>query len=166
KSIELITNYLKRAVENGEDIEARDMMAYAEFLAGMAFNNASLGYVHAMAHQLGGFYDLPHGVCNAILLPHVQEFNKQVSASRLKDVARFMGVDVSNMSNVEGADAAINKIKELSKKIEIPSGLKEIGAKEEDFTILAENALKDACGLTNPIKATLEDIITIFKNAY
>ena len=71
KAIELISKFLKPAVENGQDENARDMMAYAEFLAGMAFNNASLGYVHAMAHQLGGFYDLPHGVCNAILLPHV-----------------------------------------------------------------------------------------------
>lgn len=72
---ELIGRYLRRAVANGKDEEAREQMAYAQFLAGMAFNNASLGYVHAMAHQLGGFYDLPHGVCNAVLLPHVQAFN-------------------------------------------------------------------------------------------
>ena len=158
KSIELIAKYLKRAVENGNDIEARDMMAYAEFLAGMAFNNASLGYVHAMAHQLGGFYDLPHGVCNAVLLPHVQEFNAKVSAERLKKVASIMGIDVDEMTNEEGAKACIEAIKDLSKSIGIPSGLKELGAKEEDFDILAENALKDACGLTNPVVATHKDI--------
>ena len=156
---------MRTAVENGKDEKARDMMAYAEFLAGMAFNNASLGYVHAMAHQLGGFYDLPHGVCNAILLPHVQEYNAQVSADRLKDVAKFMGVDVSNMTDEEGAKAAIEAIKKLSVDIGIPSGIKELGAKEEDFDTLAGNALKDACGLTNPKQATHEEIVNIFKNA-
>lgn len=166
KSIELIAKYLKRAVENGNDIKARDMMAYAEFLAGMAFNNASLGYVHAMAHQLGGFYDLPHGVCNAVLLPHVQEFNAKVSAERLKKVASIMGVDVDEMTNEEGAKACIEAIKDLSKSIGIPSGLKELGVKEEDFDVLAENALKDACGLTNPVVATHKDIVQIFKNAF
>lgn len=166
KSIELISKYLKRAVENGSDMEAREKMAYAEFLAGMAFNNASLGYVHAMAHQLGGFYDLPHGVCNAVLLPHVQKFNTKVSAQRLKKVALLMGVDVSNMTEEEGANACIEAIKDLSESIGIPSGLKELGAKEEDFNILADNALKDACGLTNPIKATHEEIVQIFKNAF
>ena len=166
KSIELITNYLKRAVDNGEDLEARDMMAYSEFLAGMAFNNASLGYVHAMAHQLGGFYDLPHGVCNAILLPHVQEFNAKASASKLRKVASIMGVDVSNMNDEEGASACIKAIKDLSQSIGIPAGLKELGVKVEDFDILATNALKDACGLTNPIVATHEDIVKIFTSAF
>lgn len=165
KAIELISVYLKPAVENGQDENARDMMAYAEFLAGMAFNNASLGYVHAMAHQLGGFYDLPHGVCNAILLPHVQEYNAQVSASRLKDIAKFMGLDVSSLNDEEGAKACIEEIRKLSKSINIPSGIKELGAKEEDFNILAGNALKDACGFTNPKQATLEEIINIFKKA-
>ena len=166
KSIELISKYLKIAVENSLDIEARDMMAYAEFLAGMAFNNASLGYVHAMAHQLGGFYDLPHGVCNAVLLPHVQEFNAKVCANRLKKVASIMGKDVSNLSDEEGAIACIDTIKELSKSIGIPTGLSQLGAKVEDFDVLATNALKDACGLTNPIVATHEDIVKIFENAF
>lgn len=165
KSIELITANLRAAVADGQDVEARDNMAYAEFLAGMAFNNASLGYVHAMAHQLGGFYNLPHGVCNAILLPHVQEYNVQVSAARLKDVAGFMGINVSDMSENEGAQAAIDAIKQLASDVEIPAGLKELGAKEEDFDTLAENALKDACGFTNPKKATHEEIKAIFKNA-
>ena len=132
----------------------------------MAFNNASLGYVHAMAHQLGGFYDLPHGVCNAILLPHVQEFNSKASAEKLKKAAYIMGVDVSNMTDEEGAKACIDAIKDLSKSIGIPSGLSDLGAKESDFDILAENALKDACGLTNPIVANHEDIVNKYKNAF
>lgn len=165
KSIELISKNLRKAVADGNDIEARDNMAYAEYLAGMAFNNASLGYVHAMAHQLGGLYDLPHGVCNAILLPHVETYNIQVSAGRLKECAIAMGIDVSCMDDKKGAEALISAIKTLSKDIDIPSGIKELGAKEEDLEILATNALKDACGLTNPKQATLQEIISIFKNA-
>lgn len=165
KAIELISANLRNAVADGQNVEARDMMAYAEFLAGMAFNNASLGYVHAMAHQLGGFYDLPHGVCNAILLPYVQEYNSAVAAERLKDVAAYMGVDVSDMSDQDGAKAAIDAIKKLSSDIGIPSGIKELGAKEEDFDTLAENALKDACGLTNPKQASHDEIKAIFANS-
>ncbi|QVK20703.1 L-threonine dehydrogenase [Mycoplasmatota bacterium] len=165
KAIELISDHLRTAVENGSDENAREMMAYAEFLAGMAFNNASLGYVHAMAHQLGGFYDLPHGVCNAVLLPHVEEYNAQVSAARLKDVAKTMGVDISNMSDEDGAKAAIDAIKSLSSDIGIPSGLSELGAKEEDLDTLATNALKDATGATNPKQATHQEIVNIYKNA-
>lgn len=165
KAIELISDYLRDAVNDGNDMQARDKMAYAEFLAGMAFNNASLGYVHAIAHQLGGFYNLPHGVCNAILLPEVQVFNAQVAKSRLKDIAKYMGVDVSTMSDDEGADACIAAIRKLSSDVNIPAGFKELGVKEEDFDILAENALKDACGLTNPIVATHKDVKDILAKA-
>lgn len=165
KTVELIFKYLKRAVDNGEDIEARDQMAYAEYLAGMAFNNASLGYVHAMAHQLGGFYDLPHGVCNAILLPHVQTFNAKASAKRLKALAGYMAIDTASLSDEQGATACIDAIKKLSVSISIPSGLTALGVKREDFNTLATNALKDACGITNPIQASLNEIIAIFESA-
>ncbi len=165
KAIEIIRDNLRTAVNEGSNIEAREQMAYAQFLAGMAFNNASLGYVHAMAHQLGGFYDLPHGVCNALLLPFVQEYNAQVAAPRLKDVAKALGVDVTAMSDAEGAQAAIKTIKALAKDINIPANLTTIGVKAEDIPTLATNALKDACGLTNPKQATHEEICQIFKNA-
>ncbi|WP_281212282.1 L-threonine dehydrogenase [Shewanella insulae] len=165
KAIELIKGNLVEAVENGQSLEARDQMAYAQFLAGMAFNNASLGYVHAMAHQLGGFYDLPHGVCNALLLPHVQAYNAQVAAPRLKDVAKAMGVDVSAMTDEQGATAAIEAIKALSVAVKIPENLTTLGVKAEDIPTLADNALKDACGLTNPKQATHEEICQIFTNA-
>ncbi|MUK69748.1 L-threonine dehydrogenase [Aliivibrio fischeri] len=165
KAMELIQAHLRTAVNDGQNLEAREQMAYAQFMAGMAFNNASLGYVHAMAHQLGGFYDLPHGVCNAILLPHVQSYNAKVCPERLKDVAKAMGVNVEGMTNEEGAQAALEAIKQLSKDVGIPSGLTELNAKEEDFDTLAENALKDACGFTNPKQATHEEIVSIFKAA-
>ena len=165
KAIELIQGNLVEAVENGQSIEARDQMAYAQFLAGMAFNNASLGYVHAMAHQLGGFYDLPHGVCNALLLPHVQAYNAQVVPARLKDVAKAMGVDVAAMSDEQGAQAAITAIKQLSVAVNIPENLTKLGVKAEDIPTLADNALKDACGFTNPKQATHAEICQIFTNA-
>ncbi|PHM67308.1 bifunctional aldehyde/alcohol dehydrogenase [Xenorhabdus stockiae] len=165
KAVEMISSYLRRAVENGSDVEARENMAYAQFLAGMAFNNASLGYVHAMAHQLGGFYDLPHGVCNAVLLPHVQRFNAKVAAPRLKDIAAAMGVNVENVSDQEGAEACIREIRRLAKDVNIPAGLTELNVKVEDLPVLSSNALKDACGFTNPIQASHEEIVAIFEEA-
>ena len=165
QAIRLVVKYLPKAVANGQDLVARNGMAYAEYLAGMAFNNASLGYVHAMAHQLGGFYDLPHGVCNAVLLPHVQTYNARVSAARLKEVARHMGVDVSAMSDVQGAEAAIAAIKQLALDVKIPAGLEQLGVKADDFDVLASNALKDACGFTNPKQASHDEIVAIFRAA-
>ncbi|MFQ3594513.1 MAG: L-threonine dehydrogenase [Sphingomonadaceae bacterium] len=165
KAISLISTHLRAAVADGKNMEAREGMAYAQFLAGMAFNNASLGYVHAMAHQLGGFYDLPHGVCNAVLLPHVEAFNAAVAAGRLRDVAAAMGVDVSGMDEKAGADAAIAAIRKLSADIGIPSGLAELGMKESDIPTLARNAMVDACGFTNPRPANQDDIEAIFRAA-
>ncbi|MFW5810065.1 MAG: iron-containing alcohol dehydrogenase [Thermodesulfobacteriota bacterium] len=165
KAIDLVANYLRAAVANGADMVARDKMAYAEYLAGMAFNNASLGHVHAMAHQLGGFYDLPHGVCNAILLPHVSAFNLIAKVDRFGDIAIAMGENIAGLSKREAADKALESIKKLSADVGIPSGLEELGVKEEDLPTMAENAQKDACGLTNPRCPTLEDVIQIYKNA-
>lgn len=165
KAVTMIAENLIVAVEEGSNAQAREAMAYAQFLAGMAFNNASLGYVHAMAHQLGGFYNLPHGVCNAVLLPHVQVFNSQVAAARLRDCVAAMGVDVSGMSEAEGAQACVVAIRQLSQKVNIPAGLRELNVKEEDIPVLATNALKDACGLTNPIQATHDEIVEIYHAA-
>jgi alcohol dehydrogenase len=165
KAIELIKDNLVTAVEDGENIHAREQMAYAQFMAGMAFNNASLGYVHAMAHQLGGFYDLPHGVCNAVLLPHVQRYNASVCPARLKEVAVSLGVDVTGMSVEQGANAAISAIETLSLHVGIPVGLALLGVNKDDIPLLAENALKDVCGLTNPKQASHDDICQIYLSA-
>jgi alcohol dehydrogenase len=165
KAVTMITESLRDAVADGNNMQARENMAYAQFLAGMAFNNASLGYVHAMAHQLGGFYDLPHGVCNAVLLPHVQEFNTSVCASRLKDVAAAMGLDVTHLNDQQGAAACIAAIRLLAQDVGIPAGLRDLKVKEQDFDTLAANALNDACGFTNPIQATHEQIVAIFRAA-
>lgn len=165
KAITLIVENLPTAVAKGDDITARDNMAYAQFLAGMAFNNASLGYVHAMAHQLGGMYDLPHGVCNAVLLPHVLDFNKTAAAARLKDVAKAMHIDVAGLSDMDAANAAIAKIRELAASIDIPANLTLLNAKAEDIPLLAKNALLDVCSATNPVQGTQADVEGIFKAA-
>jgi alcohol dehydrogenase len=164
-AIKLIGEFLRPAVANGSNLEARDKMAYAEFLAGMAFNSASLGYVHAMAHQLGGFYNLPHGVCNAILLPEGSAFNKIACPQRYADIAVAMGESIARLAPVDAADVGIEAIRKLSKDVGIPAGLAELGVKEADFGIMAANAMKDACHLTNPRIATLQQIEGIFKAA-
>ncbi|WMC11853.1 L-threonine dehydrogenase [Oceanimonas pelagia] len=166
KAITLISQNLARAVANGADMEARNNMAYAQLLAGMAFNNASLGYVHAMAHQLGGFYDLPHGVCNAVLLPHVQRFNSRAAAARLAEVAAALGEEVQGLTEQQGADRCIAAIERLAREVGIPAGLRALKVKEEDFAELARNAMKDACGLTNPVQPSHEDVVEIFRAAY
>lgn len=165
KAIELIAQNLRAAVANGADMAARDNMAYAEYLAGMAFNNASLGHVHAMAHQLGGFYNLPHGVCNAILLPHVERFNMIAKVDRFVDIAKAMGEKVEGLSPRAAAEKALEAIKTLSTDIGIPAGLTELGVKEEDLRTMAKNAQKDACGLTNPRCPTEDDVVDIYAAA-
>ena len=166
KAIEMIYKYLPKAVANGDYMRARDKMAYAQYLAGIAFNNASLGYVHAMAHQLGGYYNLPHGVCNAILLPYVEEFNIIGNMNRFRDIAEAMGIDTAHMTTTEAADACIDAIRLISRQIGIPNNLRVLGVKPEDFEIMAENAQKDVCCLTNPRKATKEQVIEIYRRAY
>ena len=165
KVMQIIPKYLPRAVANGEDIEAREQMVYAEFLAGMAFNNASLGYVHAISHQMGGFYNLPHGVCNAILLPHVCRVNLIARTEKFAQIAKHMGECIEGLSVREAAEKAIDAIERLSRDLNIPKGFKELGAKEEDIETLAKNAMKDVCAATNPRKLKLEEVMEIIKNA-
>ena len=151
---------------NGDYMKARSEMAYAQYLAGVAFNNASLGYVHAMAHQLGGFYNLPHGVCNAILLPYVQEFNLIGNLERFAVIAETMDINVKGMSPFEAGEACVYALKTFGKYLGIPQNLRSLGVKPEDFEIMAEHAMQDACAATNPRKATKEQIIAIFQKAY
>lgn len=166
-AMRLIGQYLPRAVSNGkEDIEAREQMAYAQFLAGMAFNNALLGYVHAMAHQLGGQYNLPHGVCNALLLPHVEAVNASACAPRLGDIARALGADTAGLGVEAAAEAGVQAMRDLAKAVGIPAQLSDLGVKREDFALMAANAIKDGSGYTNPKKLSQEDIEGIFEKAW
>jgi alcohol dehydrogenase len=166
QAMKIISKNLRAAVANGEDVEARNQMSYAQFLAGMAFNNASLGYVHAIAHQFGGIYNLPHGVCNAILLPHVERYNLIAKPERFVEIAVALGENVSGLSTREAAEKAITAIETLTKDVGIPTGFAQLGAKEEDIPLLAENAMRDACALTNPRKATLDELQEIIRASF
>jgi alcohol dehydrogenase len=166
--ISLVGQYLRKAVANGADAEAREKMAHAQYLGGMAFNNASLGYVHAMAHQLGGFYDLPHGECNAILLPYVCEFNMNAKMERYAKIAQLLGECTCSLSERDAAIKGIEAIRKLSSDVGIPSGLVEMGKRygknvqEKDVSIMTGNAQKDACMLTNPRMATDAQVTAIY----
>ncbi len=165
-AIRVVYEFLPRAVENGQDEEARTMMAYAEYVAGMAFSNAGLGMVHAMAHALGGHYNLPHGVCNAILLPHVMEFDRAVPglSSRFERIAEAYRIYTDPS---DAASEVIKATRALSRKIEIPSSLKELGkVKPEEFKELAELALKDASMSQNYFTPSAEEVIRVYREAY
>jgi alcohol dehydrogenase len=165
ESIRLISESLRDAVKNGEDLEARTKMAYGSFVAGMAFSNCGLGVVHSLAHQLGGVYNLPHGVCNAVLLPHVMRFNLPVCAEKMAKIADALGTDTSGMNEQEAAGAAITAVEKLSADVGIPAGLKELGVEEEKIAEMAELALVDPCAPGNPREMSLEDAIAIYKAA-
>ncbi len=167
KAIELIARHLKNAVDNGTDTVAREGMAEAQYIAGMGFSNVGLGIVHSMAHPLGAFYDTPHGVANALLLPYVMEYNAQ-SAARPKylAIARAMGVDTTDMCVDDGVAAAVGAVRALSLSIGIPQRLHEIGVKREDIPALAVAAYNDVCTGGNPRPTSVEDIAVLYETAY
>ena len=167
KAIELIARHLKNAVDDGSDETARAGMAEAQYIAGMGFSNVGLGIVHSMAHPLGAFYDTPHGVANATLLPYVMEYNAE-SPSRAKylDIARAMGVKTDGMSVDEGVRAAIDAVKALSLSIRIPQRLHELGVREEDIPALAVAAFNDVCTGGNPRPTSVEEIERLYHIAY
>lgn len=165
-AIGVIREYLPRAVRDGTDEEAREMMAYAQYVAGMAFSNAGLGMVHAMAHALGGFYNLPHGVCNAILLPYVLEYNGQFlqAQGRFKKIGEAFGIrEEPGMSMVH---EVVRAVRALAGEVGIPGRLRELKiVKESDFPALAKLAVADACMDTNIGKARAGDVIQVYRAA-
>lgn len=166
QAIRLVEESLREAVANGHNIEARTKMVEAEMLGGMAFNNADLGYVHAMAHQLGGQYDAPHGVCCAMLLPIVEKYNIIACPERFAELAEIMGENTDGLSTREAADLSIKAMRRLCDDVGIPRSIKAIGAKPEDFELMAENALKDGNAFSNPRKGTKEELVALFQEAY
>lgn len=167
-AIELIKENLPKAVENGNDIEAREGMVNAVFLAGMAFSNAGLGYVHSMAHQLGSVYNLAHGVCCSMLLPIVEKENAKREPQRFRKVAKAFGLDIEGKTDIECAEFSIKEIEDLSLEVGIPKKLTELGIEEKDFDfeLLSKNALIDACAPGNPFEPTLEETVTMYKQLF
>ena len=160
KAIELISSSLRGAVNN--DPDGREGMALGQYIAGMGFSNVGLGIDHSMAHTLSAYYDVPHGVACAMLLPIAMEYNKEYTGTKYKDIARAMGVkNVDAMSEEEYRNAAINAVKQLSVDVGIPTKCEKI--KESDLESLTRDALKDACCPGNPRSATFEDVLAMFK---
>ena len=165
EAIGLVAKSLQKACENGRDMDARTDMCWAEYMAGLAFSNAGLGMVHAMAHQLGGFYNTPHGVANAILLTHVMKFNLPSCKERYADIARALKVDTAHMTPDQAANAAITYIEQLAERIHIPK-LSETAFKPSDVLTLSLHALEDTGMPENPREATLVDVQKVFMDAY
>ncbi|NOH03365.1 MAG: lactaldehyde reductase [Chloroflexi bacterium] len=164
KAISLIARHLRNAVLHPSDMDARSGMALAQYIAGMGFSNVGLGIVHSMAHPLGAFYDTPHGVANALLLPYVMEFNAQAAGSKYGEIAIAMGLSGGSGENV--IRAVIDAVRQLSRDIGIPQKLREIGVKKEDLEKLAEAAFQDVCTPGNPREVTVADILDIYCKAF
>ena len=166
KAVELIARWLPAAVENGADTEAREGMAVAQYIAGMGFSNVGLGLVHGMAHPLGAFYDIPHGVANALLLPYVMQYNMESSLVKFGDVARAMGVDTAGMDTRQAAQAAVDAVRALAVRIGIPQRLSSLGVREEELPRLAASALADVCTPGNPRDTSAEEILALYREAF
>ena len=167
RAIGLIHEHLYDAVQNGKDVKARDGMAETQYIAGMGFSNVGLGIVHSMAHPLGAFYDTPHGVANALLLPYVMEYNAESPArEKYLGIAKAMGVNTEGMSVDEGVKAAIQAVRDLSLSVNIPQHLSEIGVRKEDLHDLAVAAFNDVCTGGNPRPTSVEDIEKLYNIAF
>jgi lactaldehyde reductase len=165
KAIEIIGRSLRSAVNN--EPKGREDMALGQYVAGMGFSNVGLGIVHSMAHPLGAFYDTPHGIANAVILPYVMEYNAEATGEKYREIARAMGVKgVDSMTQEEYRKAAIDAVKKLSEDVGIPKVLCEIGVKEEDLQALSESALADACTPGNPRDTNAGEILAIYKKAF
>ncbi|HXE95366.1 MAG TPA: iron-containing alcohol dehydrogenase [Dongiaceae bacterium] len=163
KAIQLASRNLRRAVAVRQDMEANTNMAMASLTAGLAFSNAILGATHAMTHQVDGLIDQHHGETNAAILPHVMEFNLIACPERFRDIAEAMGENVAGLSAMTAAEKAVVAVRRLIADIGLAKGLGELGLSEKFIPLLSENALKDACLVTNPRPATREDISVIFR---
>lgn len=163
KAIKLASGNLRQAVADRRDMEANTNMSMASLTAGLAFSNAILGATHAMTHQVDGLIDQHHGETNAAILPHVMEFNLSSCPERFRDIAEAMGEDVAGLSTMAAAELAVEAVRRLITDIGLAKGLGELGLTEEFIPLLSENALKDACLVTNPRPASREDIAMIFR---
>ena len=161
----IIYKNLEKAA-NEKDNKAVEKMAYAQYIAGMGFSNVGLGIVHSMAHSLGAFFDTPHGLANAILLPHVLRFNGKVCPELFRNMGKAFGLDMENLSDEAAVEKVVEAVQNLSKKLNIPQTLREVGIPEEMLPALARQAINDACTPGNPREVTVEDIISIYQEAY
>jgi len=164
KAIEIVAGSLRGSVAGQPS--AGEAMALGQYVAGMGFSNVGLGLVHGMAHPLGAFYNTPHGVANAILLPHVMHYNASATGEKYRDIARVMGQKVEGMSLEEARLAAVDAVFALNRDVGIPVHLRDVGVRKEDIPLLAQAALEDVCTGGNPREATLADISELYHTAW
>lgn len=162
KAINMIHRYLPVAVEDPKNAEARDGMAVAQYIAGMAFSNVGLGVDHGMAHPMSALHDVPHGVACAILLPTVMRFNAPAALDKYVDIAKALDVYKEGMTKEEAAEAACNEIRDMSIRVGIPQHLSELGITENDIDALADQAIADVCTPGNPREVTRDDIVALY----
>ena len=162
KAINMIHRYLPVAVEDPKNAEARDGMAVAQYIAGMAFSNVGLGVDHGMAHPMSALHDVPHGVACAILLPTVMRFNALAALDKYVDIAKALDVYKEGMTKEEAAEAACNEIRDMSIRVGIPQHLSELGITENDIDALADQAIADVCTPGNPREVTRDDIVALY----
>jgi len=166
-AIRLIMEYLPRCVENGSDLFARGQQLLAATIAGIACSSAFFGLNHAMAHCVGALYEVPHGIGNSILLPHVMLFNLEECADCYAQVAAAMGLDLRGMSNLEAGRAAAEEVWKLTRKIGLPQKLREVGVTEEGLAEAAEMALSDGCIIYNPrMVMEAEEVLEVYRAAW
>lgn len=165
ESIRLISQWLPLAVDDGKNLHAREMMACGQYLAGMAFNSAGLGLVHALAHQPGATHNLPHGVCNAILLPIIEEYNRPQAVSRFVRIAQAMGVNTQQLTDEQASHQAISAIRQLSQRVGIPVGFSALGIQESDIEGWLDKALADPCAPCNPRTADRDQVRALYLQA-
>ena len=164
-AIQLIWSNLIKTINCPDDLGLRGNMMLGSLEAGLAFSNASLGAVHAMAHSLGGFLNLSHGECNAILLDHVIDFNFDAEPLRYRSIGEAMGINFDGMNANEIKAAIMRELKQLKESIGIDHTLKQMGVKESEIPHLSKNAMEDSCIVTNPRRPEQKDIEEIFKKA-
>lgn len=163
KAIEMIARYLETAVNEPQNAEARNGMAVAQYIAGMAFSNVGLGAVHGMAHPLGAIFDIPHGVANALLLPTVMAYNAPAALDKYVTIAKAMGVYTEDMTRETAAQAAVEAVRSLAVRVGIPQHLSELGIKAEDLPVLAKAAAADVCTPGNPREVTEADLLKLYQ---
>lgn len=164
-AIRLVRENIEQAFAEPADLAAREQMLLGSLQAGLAFSNASLGAVHAMAHSLGGFLDLPHGACNALLLDHVIRFNIEEASERYRQIGEMMGLDLQGASPKRCAEAISRDLCHLRQRLGIPDRMAHYGVRTADIPELARHAAQDACLVTNPRHMTTEEIRVIYGEA-
>ena len=163
KAIEIIGRSLRDSVKG--DQAGREAMALGQYIAGMGFSNVGLGLVHGMAHPLSAWYNIPHGVACASLLPTIMKYNKDFTGEKYREIAIVLGIEGAETMSLEDVrDAACQAIDQLSKDVGIPATISELGVKEEDIPAIAKDALNDVCTPGNPRDTTLEEIIELYRS--